>query len=258
MNLSNYATGFILILFIWALVIEPNILTVKKLQIECPPLKNKRIVFATDFHIKPYEMARLKKLVRTINRQKPDIVLLGGDYVNGHRKGRSMPIENIAVQLSQINATTIGIIGNHDGWQGKEEAIKALESNGIKVLVNENTKIDNLYIAGLDDIQTGKADINKALKNTSYPTIVLTHSPDTFPDLNEKSIILTLAGHLHGGQIVFPFMKPLTVPSKYGNKYAYGLIKENNKTMFVSRGLGTSILAMRFNCSPQIVVIDFL
>ena len=256
MNL-NYIVVFILLLLFWAVLIEPNILTVKHLTIKCDELKGKRIVFATDLHIKPYEKIRLKKLVKKINEQNPEIVLFGGDYVNGHRKGRSMLIEDIARELGRTNAPTVGIIGNHDGWQGKEEVVQALENNNIKVLVNENIKIGNLYIAGLDDIQTGHADIEKALKNTKLPRIVITHSPDTFPDLPED-ITLVLAGHLHGGQIVLPFMKPLTVPSVYGDRYAYGLIEENNKKMFVSRGLGTSILPMRFNCPPQIVVIDFL
>ena len=256
MNYNYILTG-IIILFIWALLIEPNILTVKHLSLKCDELKGKRIVFATDLHIKPYEMARLKKLVKRINKQNPDIVLLGGDYVNGHRKGRSMPIQDIARELGNISAPTIGIIGNHDGWQGKEEVIQVLAANGIKILDNENIKIGELYIAGLDDIQTGHADIEKALQNTHQPRIVLTHSPDTFPDL-PQDITLVLAGHLHGGQIVIPFMKPLTVPSIYGNRYVYGLIEENNKKMFVSRGLGTSIIPMRFNCPPQIVVIDFL
>ena len=256
MNL-NYIVVFILLLLFWAVLIEPNILTVKHLAIKCDELKGKRIVFATDLHIKPYERIRLKKLVKKINTQNPDIVLMGGDYVNGHRKGRSMLIQDIARELGKINAPTVGIIGNHDGWQGKEEVVQALENNNITVLVNENIKLENLYIAGLDDIQTGHANIEKALQNTKSPRIVLTHSPDTFPDLPED-ITLVLAGHLHGGQIVFPFIKPLIVPSIYGNRYAYGLIEENHKKMFVSRGLGTSILAMRFNCPPQIVVIDFL
>lgn len=256
MNL-NYIVVFILLLLFWAVLIEPNILTVKHLAIKCDELKGKRIVFATDLHIKPYERTRLKKLVKKINAQNPDIVLMGGDYVNGHRKGRSMLIQDIARELGKINAPTVGIVGNHDGWQGKEEVVQALENNNITVLVNENIKLENLYIAGLDDIQTGHADIEKALQNTHQPRIVLTHSPDTFPDL-PQDITLVLAGHLHGGQIVIPFMKPLTVPSIYGNRYAYGLIEENSKKMFVSRGLGTSILAMRFNCPPQIVVIDFL
>lgn len=251
-----YISIFIIIIFFWSFLIEPNILTVKRVKIKCNELQGKRIVFATDLHIKPYEKHRLVKLVKKINEQNPDIVLLGGDYVNGHRKGNSMVIEDIAKELAKINAPAVGIIGNHDGWQGKDEAIQALENNGIKTLVNENIKIGNLYIAGLDDIQTGKADIKKALKNTSSPRIVLTHSPDTFPDL-PPGITLVLAGHLHGGQIVFPFLKPLIIPSKYGTKYSYGLFEENDKKMFVSKGLGTSTLALRFNCLPEIVVIDF-
>ena len=139
MNL-NYIVVFILLLLFWAVLIEPNILTVKHLAIKCDELKGKRIVFATDLHIKPYERIRLRKLVKKINAQNPDIVLLGGDYVNGHRKGRSMLIQDIARELGKINAPTVGIVGNHDGWQGKEEVVQALENNNITVLVSENIK----------------------------------------------------------------------------------------------------------------------
>ena len=245
-----------LFLLFWSYCIEPNILIIKKFQFDYEPLKGKRFVFATDLHIKPYEKKRLIKLVKKINSQKPNYVFLGGDYVNGHKKGNTLPITDIAKELKNIDAPTFGVIGNHDGWQGKEEIIQAMQANDIKILVNENVKVENFYIAGLDDMQTGKPDVEKTLANAYAPLIVLTHSPDMFPSLPEH-VTLTLAGHVHGGQIVFPFMKPFIVPSKYGKKYAYGMIKENNNVMFISKGLGTSILPLRFNCAPEIVVIDF-
>jgi len=253
----KYIFIVVLILFIWACFIEPNILAVKRITINCEELKGKRLVFASDFHFKPYESIRLEKLVRKINGENPDIVLFGGDYVNGHGKSNTMPIEEIAHGLGKIKGPKVGIIGNHDGWQGKEQIITALEKNDIKILVNESIKVENFYIAGLDDIQTGHPDINKTLKNTHSPVILLTHSPDVFPNLHSDDIKLTLAGHLHGGQVVFPPFKPLVVPSMYGTRYVHGLIEEEGKFLFVTKGLGTSIVPFRFNSKPEIVVVDF-
>ena len=82
--------------------------------------------------------------------------------------------------------------------------------------------------------------------------ILLTHNPDIIKSVPKK-VNLTLAGHLHGGQVVLG--KPLIVPSKYGTKYAYNYF--GVEKLFVSRGLGTSILPVRFNALPEIVVVEF-
>ena len=248
----------VLISGIWAFFVEPNMLEVKNLKFQNSELAGLRIVFASDFHIKPYEKYRLKKIVKTINKQNPDIILLGGDFVNSHRKNLTYPINKIALELKKLKAP-LGIytvLANHDGWQGKYEIAKTLRENGINVLENSNKKINNFYVAGVEDIQTGNPDITKTLENTEENTILLTHSPDIFPKVPD-TVMLTLAGHTHGGQIVFPGMEPLLVPSVYGKKYAYGLKKENGKIMYISKGMGTSILPLRFNCKPEIVVMEF-
>ena len=246
----------LLIIFIWSVFIEPNILTVRHLTIQDKKLNGLKIVFASDFHIKPYEIYRLKRIIRAINKQKADIVLLGGDYVSGHKKGASMTIDKIAKEFSQIQSKygAYAVIGNHDGWQGKEEIIKELEKNKIKVLFNSSVCFDKFCVAGVDDIQTGNADIKKALKNTGKPVILVTHSPDIMPEI-PYDVSLTLAGHLHGGQIRLP--DAIVVPSVYGKKYANGYLEENGKKIYTSKGLGTSILPVRFNCLPEIAVITF-
>ncbi len=246
----------LLLIILWSWLLEPNLLTIKKIKLKNSQLKGKKIVFISDLHIKPHERHRICKIVKKINNLNPDIVLFGGDYVNGHKKGYSMSIEDIAFELSKIKSPKIGIIGNHDGWQGKNEIKSALEKHFIKILINDNVKVDNLCIIGLDDIQTGDPDIKKAFQKSQSPRILLTHSPDVFPLVTEE-ITLALAGHTHGGQIVFPFNIPIIVPSKYGKKYAKGLICENNKKIFITKGLGTSILPLRFCCIPEIVLIDF-
>lgn len=248
----------ILILNIWAFLVEPNILTIKHITLNDKELKGLTVVFASDFHIKKYEKLRLKRIVKTINNQHPDIVLLGGDYVNGHRRGNSYPPDKIASELKNIKSKygTLAVIGNHDGWQGKQRVIQPFEKNGIIILENSNKKFDKFTIAGVEDLQTGNPDIQQALKNAGSNVILLTHTPDMFPQA-PASVKLTLAGHTHGGQIVLPDGRALVVPSKYGNRYAYGLKQENGKTLYVSRGLGTSTIAARFNCYPEIVVINF-
>ena len=87
--------------------------------------------------------------------------------------------------------------------------------------------------------------------------IVLTHEPDIFTGLHNSNerIQLILAGHTHGGQIRLPFIGGIIVPSSYGNKYSKGYIKENGKQMFVTSGIGTSILPVRFLCPPEIILI---
>lgn len=252
----KYLPVIFLILLIYAVFIEPNILTVKKLKISDSNLKGLKIVFASDFHFKPYEEYRLKRIVRAINRQNPDVILLGGDYVNGHKKGNSLKIEIIAKELSKLKSQygTFAVLGNHDGWQGKYEIQKELENSGIKVLENTFADLGKFKVAGVEDLQTGMPDIAKAVGNPEKPVILLSHTPDIIKEIPPE-VNLTLAGHTHGGQVSIPFLGALIVPSKYGSKYAYGWKPE--KKIFISKGLGTSILPFRFNCFPEIVLIEF-
>lgn len=245
------------IFVIYITIVEPNILTVKHIKIEDNALKGLKVVFASDFHFKPYELYRLKRIVSKINAQNPDIILLGGDYVNGHKRGNTLDLNTIAAEFSQFKSQygTVAVMGNHDGWQGRLEITETLKSSGITVLDNENKQFDKFTVAGLEDLQTANPDVEESLYKAENPVIMLTHTPDMIDEIPDK-VNLTLAGHTHGGQAVI--LKPLVVPSKYGTKYAYGMFDVNGKKLFVTRGLGTSILPLRFNCFPEIVVIDFI
>ena len=127
-------------------------------------------------------------------------------------------------------------------------------------LSNNNTFVQTedkgFFIAGVEDLKTGRPDVKKALKGINGAVILLTHSPDVFEDVPD-SVNLTLAGHLHGGQVRIPFIGAIFCPSKFGTKYACGYFEENNKKMYVTTGIGTSKLPIRFLCIPEIVVIDF-
>ncbi len=170
--------NFIILIFLfiglcyYSLFIEPDKLEVNHYALQDSELHGIKIVFASDFHIKPHQQKRLKKVVELINSENPDLVLSVGDYVSGHSKNMTMPIEDITKELSKVKSkygfyTTLG---NHDGWYGADFITKSLEDNGIKVLANENSsiKINNktFYITGVEDLMTGKPDIYKALENT--------------------------------------------------------------------------------------------
>ena len=249
-------------LFIYSFFIEPNILTVKHYKINDSALKGIKIVFVSDFHIKPNQAKRLNKVVKMINEQNPDVVLSVGDFVNGHEEDMTMPIADIVKQLKNIKSKYgfYTVLGNHDWWIDGEGITDTLTSNGIKVLANSNAKINingkDIYIVGVEDKTTRTPEIYSALENAKKPVILLTHSPDMFPKV-PSDINLTLSGHVHGGQVRLPLLGALIVPSDYGDKYSLGLIEEEGKKMIVTKGIGNSILNVRFNCVPEIVVVEF-
>lgn len=267
LQMKRYLSKIILIIGIlltgYSYFIEPNKLEVTNYTIQDKEFSGIKIVFASDFHIKPNQQKRLEQIVNTINAQKPDIVVSTGDYVSGHTQESTMHPKQIAEKLSKVKVkygfyTTLG---NHDSWYDKYFIKEILETKNIKVLNNKNVKLNindkEIYIAGVEDQMTAFPNIYEALENTKSPTILLTHTPDIFPKI-PSDVNLTLAGHTHGGQVRLPLLGALIVPSDYGNKYSAGYIEEKGKKLIVTRGIGVSILPMRFNCVPEIVVIEFV
>jgi len=224
---------------------------------------------------------KLRELVKLTNAQEPDLIVLLGDYVahgggstpdNVHRI--KMPVETIAANLAGLKARygVLAVMGNHDDWYGGEEVTKALRSVGYTVLADEIFRIDHngkpIRILGLKDqlhIETWKKYSDRlkqviARDNGTGPMIVLEHSPDILPiitgDLSiSPDLKLILAAHTHGGQVWLPLFGTPIVPSSYGQKYSYGHVYENGVDMFVTSGVGTSILPFRFMMPPEIAVI---
>ena len=260
---KNILTILLVFVVVYGVFIEPNILDVTKYIIQDKELDGIKIVFASDFHIKPHQQKRLENIVEVINAQNPDIVLSAGDFVSVNLPKTTMSIEDIANCLGKIDAKygTYTTLGNHDQWYGVEDVISELEKNNIKVLHNKNIKINirnkEVFVAGIQYNPYDKALIWDSLGGTKKPVIMLTHSPDEFPTVPNR-VNLTLAGHTHGGQIRIPLFGPIFTCSKYYDKYAYGLIEENGKKLITTRGIGVSILPIRFNCPPEIVVIEFV
>jgi len=195
------------------------------------------------------------------NNQMPDIVLLGGDFANGHNLKNTMNPDIAAQKLSLLTAPTYSVLGNHDWWTDGEAYIQAFKDSGIKVLESSSVRIilkgRYVDIIGLADYTTRSIKVGQAFRRTSIPRIVVSHNPDVYYDIADEASLI-LAGHTHGGQFILPFAKPLIVPSKYGSDFASGLIKQTINKMIISKGLGTSILPVRLNCKPEITIVDFV
>lgn len=241
---------------------EPNKLEVNRITIYDEQLSGLKIVFASDFHIKPHQQKRLEKIVETINEQNADIVLSAGDYVSGHSEILTMPINKIAKGLGKIKSKYgfYTSLGNHDKYLGTERIRTALEEYNITVLNNENIKINidgkEIYIVGIQYKHKNTKLIEKALNGTKEPIIFLTHSPDEFYKI-PNNVNLILAGHTHGGQVVLPFVGAILTGSIYRDRFLYGFKELDGKKIITTRGIGVSILPLRFNCPPEIMVIEF-
>lgn len=255
--------GIALYIFFTALFIEPNSLKVVKYEIKEPRLDGVRVVFLSDMHLGRNDFKRLDKIIKVTNDQQPDIVLMGGDFLKGNTLKSGMDVNLLAQKLSMLECKKIyTVLGNHDWWAGGKEIRIALEKKRIKVLENETAmprvRVRNklVDIVGVEDLQTRKPDVKKALKGSKVPRILITHNPDIYHDVLEK-VSLILAGHTHGGQFVLPFTQPMFVPSKYGASFAGGLIDFGRNPMIISRGIGTTVVPARFGCPPEVVVVDF-
>ena len=130
--------ALILIALMWCFTIEPNVVTVTKYKIKDESLRGIKVVFAGDFHLKPYQEKRLNYIIDKINAQNPDAVFLIGDYVNMHQEDMSYPIEETAAALASIRVKdhVYTVLGNHDYYSDGKKIKKALENAGIIVLEN--------------------------------------------------------------------------------------------------------------------------
>ena len=219
-----------------------------------------RIVFISDIHLGPYlSSQRLSGIVKRINDIKPEMIILGGDYVHY----RSKYIEPVFSELGKLRADqgVYAVLGNHDHYAGADFTRKMMAKYGIISINNQSVwvkrGIDSIKIGGVgdlwEDIQNPENTL-KALKKSNF-AILVSHQPDYIENMNTDLIDLTLSGHTHGGQVtLFGWWAPV-LPSNYGQKYRYGLVDSRRMKSYISSGIGTVAIPFRFFCRPEIVVI---
>ena len=261
--------GILGALALWAIVIEPGRLvrhdvtiTSERWPSSSAPI---RLAVVGDIHLgAPHiDLAKLDTVVRMVNEASPDAVLLLGDYViHGVVGGRFLPPEQLAPKLSELRSRfgTFAVLGNHDWWFDGERVRRALQSANVRVLENEAVAIDRgdglLFVAGLADQWTRRPDIPETLADVpaGAAVILMMHEPDLFPDVPHR-VSLTLAAHTHGGQVRLPFYGPPIVPSDYGRRYAAGHVVEGGRHLFVTTGIGTSIIPVRLGVPPEVAIV---
>jgi len=254
-------------LLIYAGWIEPASLRVSQYTVPqaSPLLKGLRIAVISDLHAgAPYiDTAKIDRVVAMTNQAKPDLILLTGDYViTGLPGGHHMPIKTIVAHLSTLRAPlgVYAVLGNHDRGESPEHIGNAFWRAGIPDLENAFAILPapraNVTLVGIGDQSSGGARPKRALAQVHGTALCFTHSPDVFPRL-PSNCALTIAGHTHGGQVWLPLLgRPaMFEASRFGERYAAGIIREDGKTLFVSSGIGTSWLPLRFRVPPEISLL---
>lgn len=277
------ALAAVLVLFValaaWAFWWEPSSVTVRRVSLSVPRWREGqrglRVAVLTDLHVgSPYMgLDKLRRVVERTNEERADVVLLLGDFVIGDKKegggaeggvvgGTFVEPEPIAAELKNLRAPlgVYAVLGNHDWWFDGERMTRALEGVGLTVLENRAVRVGGdgrgFWLGGVADLWTRRPDIEGTLGqvNTDEPVILFTHNPDIFPGVPSR-VSLTLAGHTHGGQVNIPLIGRPMVPSNFGQRYAFGHVVEGGRHLYVSGGVGTSIIPARFRVPPEILIL---
>ena len=255
---------------LWAFWIEPASLRNENYHLaigqwpgECARL---RVAVLSDLHVgSPFNgLDKLDRVVALTQATRPDLILLAGDFVI-HKVvgGRFVAPEETATRLAGLSAPlgVFAVLGNHDWWHDRRRVQRALESRGISVLEDQAVPVSRgscrFWLAGIGDFWEGRHDVGATLASVppGQPVLAFTHNPDVFPEIPER-VSLTVAGHTHGGQVYIPLVGRPVVPSRYGQRYAIGHIVENGRHLFVTPGLGTSIIPVRFLVPPEVSVLE--
>jgi uncharacterized protein len=250
----------------WAGWIEPRRLVTVRRRLELPrwpaAVDGVRVGVLSDIHAgAPHAGPKaIARAVERLNAEALDAILLLGDYIDAHPLwGGRVPPEDIARELGALRARhgVFAVLGNHDWKQAGDRMWRALEDVGIEVLENRAARAGGFHVAGLADLRCRRPDLPSALAGVpdDAPVVVLSHDPDVFPYVPDR-VALTLSGHLHGGQVAIPVVRRPAVPSRYGERYARGHVVEEDRHLYVSSGLGTSGLPLRFLAPPEVVVLE--
>ena len=254
-------------LVIWAFFIEPNRLIVRHetIQISEWPreLSGIRVAVISDIHVgsRFIDDDKLRLIVTRTNELQPSLIVILGDYMTGRGGAANLP-ESFALILKELHAPlgVYSVLGNHDWWFDGNRVKDALEANGIRVLEDESTELrfqtGSFWLVGLADLWTRPQRVEQTIAKIPQgrPSIAITHNPDIFPRLPPR-VQLLLAGHTHGGQVRFPLIGTVVQASEYGERYVRGHVFEQNHHLFVTTGIGTSIVPVRFSVPPEIVML---
>lgn len=221
-----------------------------------PELEGLRIGFLTDLHRSDTVSEDLAAAaVQLLMAERPDIIMLGGDYVTWGGGRRRRFVEAAAEALGPLHAPhgIFAVLGNHDD---DRDMPAALSAKGITVLKDARTRVQikgvPLDIAGIRFWTRKPADIIRVMKGAVPDRILLAHTPSRLEEAAALSIPLVLSGHTHGGQIVLPGLGAVAAREF---PVVHGVGRQENTSIFVSRGVGTVYVPVRLNCPPEVALL---
>lgn len=216
-----------------------------------------KILFLTDIHhSKRFQVNLLKDLIKKANEMKPDIILLGGDYIGNQREF----IISFFKEASKLTAPlgVYGVLGNHDRKTDGPLSLRCMRRACITSLENHAVWVcrngAKIRLGGVGDMITHTQNIKPMVSgiNKNELKILVTHNPDYALKMPADIIDLMFCGHTHGGQIsLFGRWAP-PHPGGSNKKYLTGIVKEGSTTMIISNGIGTSRPHIRIFTPPQI------
>ena len=220
-----------------------------------------RVGLLTDpHHGKRNSLAFIARAVGMVERTRPDLILLGGDFVSNG----GPYFEAVFDLLSRLEAPlgVYAVPGNHDrrDLHATERVYDRMivQFPRLQPLTNRGVVLERggqkLHLAGLDDIWWGKPDLSAALRNVAPDerALLLCHNPDFAEQCRDPRVGLVLSGHMHGGQVRVPLIGSPWLPSQYGDKYRHGLVRGPLTRVFVSAGVGTVGVPFRVGAPPEV------
>jgi predicted MPP superfamily phosphohydrolase len=224
-----------------------------------------RMAQISDIHMGGWmNLDRFQQVADGVRAQKPDILLITGDFLFGHRftERSKRGLANLAKALSSLTVSipSFAVLGNHDYWTNPSAVRAMLSRSGVIDLTNTVFTLrradSQVHLCGVDDIRHGDVRLGEVIDQLSEngAAFLLAHEPD-FADVSAATgkFDLQVSGHSHGGQIVLPFYGPPILPLG-GRKYPSGLYKVRNMFQYTNRGVGVDRMPIRFNCPAEITL----
>lgn len=256
------------IVLLYSVFVEPNWLETRRFDYKSEQIPNnfvgKKIVFVSDLHVSWFfKEKKLSRLVEKINGQNADVVIFGGDYVDSNPKYLGLCFE----ELAKINAKygKFAVMGNHDYRRKVRRSFdKGLfEKAGITLLDNDSRWIaigdQKIKIGGVTDYTFfDNQDTTKTTGDTTLTDFVIlaTHEPDFLETMDDRKVDVAFSGHTHGGQLSFFGLWAPIKPTDYGMKYLGKTIRQNGYTAYISKGVGSATLPLRFFARPDIIIVE--
>jgi predicted MPP superfamily phosphohydrolase len=212
-----------------------------------------RVGLITDIHRSAFvSHDDVSHAVTSLMNEKPDLIVLGGDYVTWGDRAFVIPSADALDPLAAPYGV-FGILGNHDD---DHDMPAALGRNGVQVLKDARTRLtirnETVDLVGIRFWTKRQADIAALTRDSAPMTILLAHDPRRLTEAAALNVPLVLSGHTHGGQIVLPLLGAVAA-QKFPT--VAGIGHHDRTTLFVSRGVGTIYVPVRINCPPEVAVL---